>query len=207
MQTLYDFRGRRLDPETGTLLGAGEETQDSIFYTKRSRGSRPDAEHNLFLAEYLAASGPGLAGNGLTTYFNITPHPDEVFKPPTPPPPEMLRGFRTTRAGMKARPTGIIYRTACAYCYAILRDSQRDRGYRLDEIVRAASQGCGTCDVIQKVVREFADLIFGEYDPLKVMVRQSHNKPAQLLSQTKRMTVVFDEYGGQPIVLNFDAAS
>jgi hypothetical protein len=207
MSGIFDFRGRRLDPETGTLLGGGEETKDSIFYTNKSQNSRPDAERNPLLADVMAGLGPGFEGSGRNVFLNITPHHDDEFKPPSPPPPEMSRGFRTTRAGINAPPTSIVYRTVCAYCYAILRDRQRERGYRLSEIVQAAAQGCGTCDVIQKVIKSYADLIFSEYDPLKVMVRQSHNTPNQLLSQTKKVTIVFDEYGGESIVLNFDTAS
>jgi hypothetical protein len=206
MSGMFDFRGRRLDPETGTLLGSGEETQDSIFYTNRSQKPRPDAERNPFLTNFRAGLGPGFEGSGRNVFLHITPHPDDEFKPPSPPPPEMSRGFRTTRSGIDTPLTGIVYRTVCAYCYAILRDRQRERGYRLSEIVQAAAQGCGTCDVIQKVIKSYADLIFSEYDPLKVMVRQSHNTPDQLLSQTKRVTIVFDEYGAESIVLNFDAA-
>lgn len=201
---VMDLHGQLRDPNTGNALSDGQEMPGSIFHAVSSVESRtPD--YQVFtgpdqttpfskIMEQMRAAG--FQGNNV--FLHLTPRPEDIDRVPSPPPPEMAPG--QYNHGFS---TGQLHRTKCNYCWAVVRDKERERGFTLAEIEQAARNGCSTCGVLRAGIKKFADLIFPRYDLGKVRVRQKENGTSKLLSETNTVGVTFDEYGGETISLTF----
>jgi hypothetical protein len=202
---VFNQHGQRLDPYTGNTLEEGQEGPDSIFYVPSS--SPPDPDLRLFVTEdgsvpfSEAMEKMRDAGfEGLTvTVLNI-PRPEDRDRVPSPPRPHFVY---TNESGVEMA-LGNSYCDECNYCWAIVQGKERVGGFTLREINQAANNGCSTCGVLHAGITRFADLIFPKYECGRVRVKQSENcrRPRPLL-ETPAVTVCFDEYGGETIVLSF----
>lgn len=200
---VVDIHGRVCDPTTGNPLGDGQEGPGSIFHVPIS-DPRPD--YQLYTSRDETASFSKLmqdlreAGfQGGNIFMHATPRPQDIDRIPSPPPT-----LSSHRNGSDIEASfGNIYRTECAYCWAILRGKERQQGFKLHEIQQAASKGCSTCDVLQKGITAFADLIFPAYNCERIRIRQEGNEKTRLLSETNNVTVCFDEHEGEVIKLTF----
>jgi hypothetical protein len=141
---------------------------------------------------------------GANIFPMITPRPEDVDRVPSPPPANM--GYQHFGEGVETS-FASFYQTKCAYCWAIVRGKERERGFKLSEICQAARNGCSTCNVLQLGITKFANLLLPKYNYEKARIRQEYNKRLQLLSEAKSVTVSFDEYGGEMIGLVFDGSS
>lgn len=200
---VVDIHGRICDPATGNPLGDGQEGPGSIYHVPTSdpRGdfriytSRDETIPVSKMMESLREAG----FQGGEIFMHTTPRPEDIDRIPSPPPPQPPR----RNDGEIEASFGNIYRTECAYCWAIVCGKERQHGFKLHEIQQAASKGCSSCDVLQKGITAFADLIFPAYNTDKIRIRQEGNEKTRLLSETKDVTVCFDEYGGEVIRLAF----
>jgi hypothetical protein len=201
---VMDLHGQLRHPKTGNPLSDGQEMPGSIFHVL-SRDEDRAPEYQLFTGpdqitpfskfmELIRANG--FQGNSI--FLHITPRPEDIDRVPSPPPPEMAPGQHNYGVS-----TGRLHRTKCNYCWAIVRDKERERGFTLAEIEQAARNGCSTCRVLRAGITKFADLLFPRYDFGKVRVRQKENGTSKLLSETNNVRVTFDEYGGESISLTF----
>lgn len=200
---VVDIHGRICDPITGNPLGDGQEGPGSIFHVPISD---PRSDYQVYTGRDETTpfskimEGMREAGfEGGNIFMHTTPRPEDIDRIPSPPPP---RSSHHNDSDIEAS-FGNIYRTECAYCWAILRGNERQNGFKLHEIQQAASKGCSTCDVLQKGITAFAGLIFPAYNSEKIRIRQEGNEKTRLLSETKDVTVCFDEYKGEVIKLTF----
>jgi len=199
---IYDLHGRLRDPYTGNPLEEGQEGPNSIFYVPGlSSATNPD---------YMLFTGPdtaipfsemmqkfrdaGFEGGNIT--WNITPRPQDAERVPSPPP----KDYSDTEDTMSF---GRLYRTNCNYCWAIIKQKERERGFRLHEIKGAADRGCSTCGVLYAGICRFAGMLFERYDTSQVRVRQLESGRSRLLGDTKKVNVCFDEYNGETFDLSF----
>ncbi|KAK3642958.1 hypothetical protein LTR56_010555 [Elasticomyces elasticus] len=200
---VIDIYGRICDPITGNPLGEGQEAPGSIFYVPVED---PRRDYQVFvgkaetmpfskLMEQLRAAG----FEGGSMMMHVTPRPEDADRAPSPPP---LRPSHQDKSGMEYS-SGDIYRTDCAYCWAVMRGKERERGFRLDEIQQAAKKGCSTCDVLQQSIGEYAPMIFPAFSCEKVRIRQEGIGETRLLSDTSEVIVCFDEYQDEFIKLEF----
>ena len=198
---MIDIHGRVCDPVTGNPLGDGQEGPGSIFHVPSKdeprdyvvftdQGKKPWSD----VMKTLVNSG----FQGGHIMMHSTPRPEDVDRPPSPPPSltshQESGGFQVS--------TGNIYRTQCAYCWAILQGKERERGFKLCEIQQAAAKGCGACDVLCNAVVAFGDIIFASHDNRKVRIRQKGEGITRLLSESKQVTVCFDEHDAEVMKLS-----
>ena len=126
----------------------------------------------------------------------LTDDPKEESRPPSPPSSQF-------NALSSEALSGATHYTACAFCWAVVKGKERWKGFTLKELNGAARQGCDTCNVLQKSIRHFTDIIFPTYEDEKVRVCQSVDHPLKLLSQTKKVSITFEEHGGETISMQF----
>jgi len=203
---IVDIHGRVCDPVTGNPLGEGQEGPGSIFHVPVVD---PRGDYQIYTSkdETIGFSktmemlrDAGFQGGRI--FMHNTPRPEDIDRIPSPPPSQSSR-HNDSEVGFSL---GNIYRTECAYCWAILRGKERQHGFKLHEIQLAARKGCSTCDVLQTGITAFADLLFPTYNCDKVRIRQEVHKKTRLLSESKNVTVCFDEYEGEVITLAFEAS-
>jgi hypothetical protein len=199
---IYDLHGRLRDPYTGNPLEEGQEGPNSIFYVSGlSSATNPD--YRLFtgpdttipFSEMMQMlRNAGFEGRSIT--MHTTPRPQDAERVPSPPP----KGYNDTEETMSF---GSPYRTNCNYCWAIIKQKERERGFRLHEIRGAADRGCSACGVLYAGICRFAGMLFERFDISKVRVRQMESGRSKLLGDTKKVNVCFDEYNGENIDLSF----
>lgn len=207
--TIVDSHGRPWDPYSGGPLDDGQEGPGSIFYVPPpapSRFTTPpyrlfiDKDTSIPFTEFIERiKAQGYKGGDI--FMHITPRPEDVDRIPPPPPPQRDYSDEVVETSV-----GDMYRTKCNYCYAVVTYAERERGFKLSEICLAAKNGCDTCDVLQRGIKYFAALIFPTYSDEKVRVRQKENGRSRLLSETKAVTLCFDEFGGETIKLTFNGS-
>jgi hypothetical protein len=199
---IYDLHGRLRDPYTGNPLEEGQEGPNSIFYVP-GLPSATNPDYKLFTGPDTAIPfsemmqtfrDAGFEGGNIT--MHITPRPQDAERVPSPPP----KGYNDTEETMSF---GSLYRTNCNYCWAIIKQKERERGFRLHEIKGAADRGCSTCGVLYAGIFRFAGMLFERYDISKVRVRQMESGRSRLLGDTKKVNVCFDEYNGETFDLSF----
>jgi hypothetical protein len=207
--TVFDIHGRLLDPTSGAPLPDGQEAPGSIFHVPSSEAAAEPTIHTDLSGNLSTISFSKLMQQmrrqgfeGENVFWDVAPRPEDLERVPSPPPPLVDYSdadVETTYASF--------YCTQCAYCWAVVQGSERSRGFKLSEICQAAIKGCSTCNVLQHGITKFADLLFPKYSNEKVRIRQGENGISKLLSETKAVTVCFDEYGGETIGLTFNGSS
>lgn len=203
---VVDIHGRVCDPVTGNALGEGQEGPGSIFHVpvKDPRGDYQlyiSKDETMDFSKHMQMlRDAGFQGGNI--FMHATPRPQDIDRIPSPPPSQSSR-HNDSEVGFSL---GNIYRTECAYCWAILRGKERQHGFKLHEIQLAARKGCSTCDVLQRGITTFADLLFPTYNCEKVRIRQEVHEKKRLLSDSKNVTVCFDEYEAEVINLAFVAS-
>ncbi|KAK5677194.1 hypothetical protein LTS10_010383 [Elasticomyces elasticus] len=200
---VIDIYGRICDPITGNPLGEGQEAPGSIFYVPVED---PRRDYQVFVGKAETMPFPKLMEQlraqgfeGGSMMMHVTPRPEDADRAPSPPP---LRPSHQDKSGMEYS-LGDIYRTDCAYCWAVMRGKERQRGFGLDEIQQAAKKGCSTCNVLQQSIGEYALMMFPAFSCEKVRIRQQGIGETRLLSDTSEVIVCFDEYQDEFIKLEF----
>ena len=203
--TITDIHGRHVDPLTGRILAEGETSTGSIFAPAlndddgaRTRGPGyygGFGQQKSFQEMMQSLRAAGFKGENITLL--VTPRAEEENAPIEPPPPPVVEDpdalYELSR--------GNIYQTSCGYCWAVLRGKQRTRGFKLDELQQAASQGCGTCRVLTQTIDHFALMVFKSHDAKQVRIRQEYDKTGLLLSQCSSVNVFFDQYNRERLVI------
>ena len=212
---VVDIHGRRIDPLTGRILSDGQENLDSIFYAPSNENSlmAPGYYHidigskSISFKEMMKmVRDSGFRGQQVNLV--ITPDPNKE-NAPVPAPPSIF-AQQSDSDTLYEVSRGNILRTSCGYCWAVSKGEQRPSGFTLQELNEAAVRGCEACNVLQKSIAHFASLLFENYSPRKVRVRQqevSSIYPTGLLSQTDKVGVYFDEYGQEGVELDFRLSS
>jgi hypothetical protein len=206
MAYFVDPNGRILGNDFRPLPD-GQEGLGSIFHVPNADSASIDVDvktgpidsiHDLVAAaeHHGFEKSSGYGGGNL--FLNLYDDPKTNYKLPSPPPYWSGDPRQVTETS-----GGSTYRTSCVYCWAIVNDKERPKGFTLAQLHKAALQGCEVCDGIQKAVSVFAQLLFFGYDERKVRVRQDENQPSRLLSQTRKVSVYFEEYDGETILLQF----
>jgi hypothetical protein len=203
-----DLHGRVCDPQTGLPFEEGQAGPGSIFHVPQSSPdpSRRAPEYHMYTGENTSVSfsqvmqqaqAQGFQGKNI--FILGTPRPQDLNRVPSPPPPEQDDSdpaFQYSYARF--------YRTKCNYCWAVVKGSERERGFTLQEIFQAAQKGCSTCNALHDGIIRFANLIFPKYNYEKVRIRQVTHGKSRLLSETKAANVTFDEFGAETMSLSFE---
>jgi hypothetical protein len=180
MPKLLDMQGNPIDPGTRLEVATnpdGQASTGSIYHVS----SAPDARRQLVgiegIMEMLRAAG----FEGDTVHFHIIPRDEEEEQ-------------RIDEARFRRASPARLYPTACSICSAVLADAERFRGFRLNELRESARAGCDPCSILYRSVIYFADMLLRDYDREDTRVTQRDNEDLRLLSQTKEVSVHFEDY-------------
>jgi hypothetical protein len=211
---VVDMQGRLLDPQTGRPLPEGQEGVGSIFHAPSATpvpptfSRRPIAHdrseqgsstlvkvsHSDLLQQ---ARRQGFQGQNVI--MHIIPYPKDEERSSDSAAPQSGRSPKLPQDLTSSD----LESSGCHCCGTILAGLERDEGFTLLKLHEAASRGCEACDVLQQSVRHFSKFLFSRYKDEKVRINQGGNQHSRQLAQAKRVSVHFDEYGGETMELSF----
>lgn len=204
------MQGRLLDPHTGMPFPEGQEGVGSIFHapsaapvppsssTAHERSKQGSGTTVLISYSDILQTLRRVGFRGENIIANITPYPEDEERP---------ADSAASQSGRSPNlPQGLtssdLESSGCRCCSTILAGLERDEGFTLLKLHEAASRGCEACDVLQQSVRHFSKFLFSGYKDEKVRINQGGNQHPGQLAQAKRVSVCFDEYGGETMELS-----
>lgn len=206
MPKIRDFHGNSVDPRTGRIV---RNDPNSIFFapsrSEEDRYVRLDSGEINTVPEMLERVRQ-LGGRPKQVTLLVTPSPSSLAAPVTRPPSR--NSFETDAEDLYEISGGNTFRSTCGHCWQVRERKERPRGFTLQEIHDAAKAECDTCNVLQRSVRHFGDIVFGptyKFDKVRIEQRELSGGifKTGLLSNMNKVLVHFDDHGGETFELDF----